>query len=78
MSKERHLTERHLTAEDVRLLSAVAGLPLSTERSEQLAPQLNAWLAAADMLRERMSQTQYADIAPVTGFKHHQPPKGGD
>lgn len=54
----------------VRTLAAVADLPLAADRAQLLAPQLGAWLAAANELNRTMSQPDYREVTPIAVFTH--------
>jgi hypothetical protein len=60
----------HVDALAARTLAAVADLPLAADRARLLAPQLGAWLAAANELNRTMSQPDYREVTPVTVFTH--------
>lgn len=54
----------------VRTLATIADLPLAADREKLLAPQLGAWLAAANELSRTMSQPDYREVTPVIVFTH--------
>jgi hypothetical protein len=60
----------------VRELSLAADLPLDDERLEKIAPQLEAWLAAANELSRAISLDENRELVPITVFRH-PPVEGG-
>jgi len=54
----------------VRELARAAGLPLADERAALLAPQLGAWLSAANELSAKLSGDEHRDLLPITTFRH--------
>lgn len=58
----------------VRLLAEYAALPLAPGREQVIAPTLQAWLADANELSRKMSETAWRDVTPATVFAH----PGGD
>ena len=54
----------------VRMLAAVAGLPLAVERARLLAPTFSAWLAGANELNRTMSAPEHRAITPIVVFTH--------
>lgn len=57
-----------VTPETVRALAQLAALPLPPERAESLAPQLAAWLTAANELSWKMSAAEHSAVLPATVF----------
>ena len=49
----------------VRMLAAVAGLPLAAGRERLLAPTLSAWLAGANELNRTMSAPEHWTVTPI-------------
>ena len=54
----------------VRMLAAVAGLPLAAGRERLLAPTLSAWLAGANELNRTMSAPEHRAVTPIVVFTH--------
>jgi hypothetical protein len=54
----------------VRKLAGAADLPLTDERAAVLAPQLGAWLSAANELNAKLSADEHRDVLPITTFSH--------
>jgi hypothetical protein len=54
----------------VRMLAAVAGLPLAVGREKLLAPTLSAWLAGANELNRMMSAPEHRAVTPIVVFTH--------
>jgi hypothetical protein len=54
----------------VRGLARAADLPLGDERLALIAPQLGAWLAAANELSRKLAGEEHQDVVPVTVFRH--------
>jgi hypothetical protein len=59
-----------VTEQSVRALAAAAGLPVGAEREALVAPQLAAWLTAANELSRTMSAAEHWTVTPVTAFTH--------
>lgn len=57
-----------ITKETVARLSETAGLSLTEERLELLAPQLDGLVAAANELNRKMAERW--EITPTIRFKH--------
>lgn len=62
--------QRPVSADVVSALAATARLALQPERAEQLAPQLAAWLTAANELNAKMSEPSHRTLLPATIFTH--------
>ena len=59
--------EKHVTAEDIRVLARIAGLPVTPERAPRLAEQMElALLAARDV-------AEVARSTPSTGTEDFDP-----
>jgi hypothetical protein len=54
----------------VRMLAAVAGLPLAVERGRLLARTFSAWLASAHELNRTMSAPEHRAVTPIVVFTH--------
>ena len=54
----------------LRLLAAVAGLPLAMGRERLLAPTFSAWLAGANELNRTMSTPEHRAVMPIVVFTH--------
>jgi hypothetical protein len=54
----------------VRMLAAVAGLPLAAGRERLLAPTLSAWLAGANELNRTMSAPEHRAVTPIVVVTH--------
>ena len=54
----------------VRMLAAVAGLPLAVERARLLALTFSAWLAGANELNHTMSALEHRGVTPIVVFTH--------
>ena len=54
----------------VRMLAAVAGLPLAAGRERLLAPTLSAWLAGANELNRTMSAPEHRAVTPIAVVTH--------
>jgi hypothetical protein len=54
----------------VRMLTAVAGLPLAAGRARLLAPTLSAWLAGANELNRTMNAPEHRAVGPIVVFTH--------
>lgn len=65
-----------ITAQTTRALAAAASLPLDAEREALVAPQLAAWLTAADELSRKMSAPEHWTVVPATTFTHPEAPGG--
>jgi hypothetical protein len=60
----------------VRELTLAADLPVDDQRLGKIAPQLEAWLAAANELSRMLSLDENRELVPVTVFRH-PPVEGG-
>jgi hypothetical protein len=65
-----------ITEQTTRALAVAASLPLDAEREALVAPQLAAWLTAADELNRMMSAPKHAAVTPITAFTHPEAPGG--
>ncbi len=54
----------------VRELARVADLALGDERLGLIAPQLDAWLAAANELSRKLEADEHRAVLPITVFRH--------
>jgi hypothetical protein len=61
--------------QEVKALSEAADLPLGEERLEVIAPQLTAWLEAANDLNRALAAPEHQTVMPITVFRH--PPQEG-
>ena len=62
--------EAVVTDTTVRVLAEVARLPLTGERAQLLAPQLQVWVTLANELSRTMSRPDRAALTPITPFAH--------
>ncbi|HWL22564.1 MAG TPA: hypothetical protein VNR38_02210 [Ureibacillus sp.] len=60
----------NISREELRFLSRLANLPIDQSRYELITPTLNEWIQAANELNEKMSDSKYLSIMPVTVFTH--------
>jgi hypothetical protein len=56
--------------ETVRRLASAADLPLEEGRASLIAPQLGAWIDAANELSRKMAAAEHAAVQPIMTFRH--------
>ena len=54
----------------IRELARAADLPLDDDRLGLVAPQLAAWLTAANELSRKLEAEEHRGIVPITVFRH--------
>jgi Asp-tRNA(Asn)/Glu-tRNA(Gln) amidotransferase C subunit len=59
-----------ISEEEVAFLSKFSNLHLSSEQFSEIKPQLTEWIEAANQLNEKMSDSKYLTLMPVTVFHH--------
>jgi hypothetical protein len=64
-----------MNEQEVKALAEAADLPLRDERLALIAPQLTAWLVAANELNRALAAPEHQTGLPITVFRH--PPQEG-
>ena len=64
-----------MNEQEVKALGEAAELPLGDDRLALIAPQLTAWLEAANELNRAMAAPEHQTVLPITVFRH--PPQEG-
>jgi hypothetical protein len=59
-----------MNEQHVRALADAAELPLDEERLSLIAPQLGAWLEAANELSRKLAAGEHQAMLPITIFRH--------
>jgi hypothetical protein len=64
-----------MNEQESKALAKAADLPLGDDRLGLIAPQLTAWLEAANELNRAMAAPEHHTVLPITVFRH--PPQEG-
>jgi hypothetical protein len=59
-----------MNEDSVGEIARAADLPIGPERPALIAPELAAWLQAANELSRRMSAPEHRTLSPITVFRH--------
>ena len=59
-----------MNEETVRQLCAAAGLDIAEDRVALIAPQLAAWVEAANELSRKLAVAEHRGVQPIIVFRH--------